>query len=47
MEEVLYRTTTAIDFSSESPCPIEGDGEVLGWLPAKVKMIAKQLDFLI
>jgi diacylglycerol kinase (ATP) len=47
MEEVLYRTTTAIDFSSESPCPIEGDGEALGWLPAKVKMIAKQLDFLI
>lgn len=47
MEEVLYRTTTAIDFSSESPCPIEADGEVLGWLPAKVEMIAKQLDFLI
>lgn len=47
MEEVLYKTATSIDFSSESPCPIEGDGEVFGWLPAQIRMIPKQLDFLI
>jgi diacylglycerol kinase (ATP) len=47
MEEVFYKTTTSIEFSSESPCPIEGDGEILGWLPAKVKLIERQLDFLI
>jgi len=47
MDEVLYKTTTSIEFSSESPCPIEGDGEVLGWLPAKVKMMERQMNFLI
>lgn len=47
MDEVLYKTATSIDFSSESPCPIEGDGEVFGWLPAKIRMMPKQLDFLI
>lgn len=46
-DEVLYKTTTAIEFTSESPCPIEGDGEILGWLPAKVKMSERQLEFLI
>ena len=47
MDEVLYKTATAIECSSESPCPIEGDGEILGWLPAKVRMIERRLDFLI
>ncbi|MEX2235004.1 MAG: diacylglycerol kinase family protein [Cyclobacteriaceae bacterium] len=47
MDEVLYKTTTSIEFSSERPCSIEGDGEILGWLPAKVKMIERQLNFLI
>lgn len=47
MNEVLYKTATAIELSSETPCPIEGDGEVLGWLPAKVKLIERQLNFLI
>lgn len=47
MDDVLYKTATSIDFSSESPCPIEGDGEVFGWLPANIRMIPKQLDFLI
>ena len=47
MDEVLYKTATRVDFTSESPCPIEGDGEILGWLPAKVRMIERQLNFLI
>jgi YegS/Rv2252/BmrU family lipid kinase len=46
MDEVLYKTATDIAFTSERPCPIEGDGEVLGWLPARVRMIEKQLNFL-
>jgi diacylglycerol kinase family enzyme len=40
-------TATAIQLSSESPCPVEGDGEVLGWLPAQVKMIRRQLNFVV
>lgn len=47
MDEVQYRTATSIDFSSESPCPIEGDGEILGYLPARVSLIERQLHFLI
>lgn len=47
IEEVLYKTATSIDFTSESPCPVEADGEILGWLPARVRMIEKQLSFLI
>ncbi|MEX1239145.1 MAG: YegS/Rv2252/BmrU family lipid kinase [Cyclobacteriaceae bacterium] len=46
-EEVWYKTATTVEFSSDHPCPIEGDGEILGWLPAKVGMIERQLNFLI
>lgn len=47
MDEVQYRTATTVEFSSESTCPIEGDGEILGYLPARVSMIERQLHFLI
>lgn len=47
MEKVLYKKAVAIECTSESPCPIEGDGEVLGWLPARISLIERQLDFLI
>jgi YegS/Rv2252/BmrU family lipid kinase len=47
MEDVLYKTAVTVGFTSESPCQIEGDGEILGWLPAKVTMIEKRLNFLI
>lgn len=47
MDEVLYKTANSIAFTSDSPCPIEADGELLGWLPAKVSMIERQLQFLI
>ncbi len=46
-EQVHYKTTKSIELTSERPCQIEGDGEILGWLPAKVSMIEKQLSFLI
>lgn len=47
MDDVWYKTATTVEFSSDSPCPIEADGEVLGWLPAKIHMIERQLNFLI
>lgn len=47
IDDVYYKTATALDFTSEGPCPIEADGEILGWLPAKVRMIERQLNFLI
>lgn len=47
LDGVMYKTATAIEFSSGTPCQIEADGELLGWLPAKVKLFERQLDFLI
>lgn len=47
LEDVWYKTATEIEFTSESPCSVEGDGEILGWLPAKIRMIERQLNFLI
>ncbi len=46
-EEVHYKTATSVEFTSQSPCAIEADGEMFGWLPAKVSMIEKRLNFLI
>lgn len=45
--EIHYKETTSIELTSEQPCMIEGDGEILGLLPAKVELIAQQLEFLI
>jgi diacylglycerol kinase family enzyme len=47
MPEVLYRETTAIQFSSNDPCMVEGDGEILGKLPATVELMNRKIDFLM
>lgn len=47
LPEIHYKTTTEISFTSEKECLIEGDGEMLGKLPAKVKLFGRQLEFLI
>ncbi|HOX82139.1 MAG TPA: diacylglycerol kinase family lipid kinase [Chryseolinea sp.] len=44
--EVLYRKTTTIELSSESPCTIEADGEILGLLPARIEMMKQTIKFL-
>lgn len=45
--DIDYRETTAIDFTAEETCLIEGDGEILGKLPARVELIEKRIDFLM
>jgi YegS/Rv2252/BmrU family lipid kinase len=45
--EVHYRQCFSVKFSAEGTCLIEGDGEVLGLLPASVQMMSRKLDFLI
>ena len=47
MDQLFYKTSTAISLTSDKPCPIEGDGEILGWLPARIRLIEKQLNFLL
>lgn len=46
-DEVKYKETTGIDLRSEKLCLIEGDGEILGRLPARVEMTNYKLNFLI
>lgn len=45
--EIHYKETTEISFTSDKTCLIEGDGEILGKLPATVRLHARQLGFLI
>jgi diacylglycerol kinase (ATP) len=46
LRDVFYKETTSIELTSEEPCMIEGDGEILGLLPASVELIEKQIQFL-
>lgn len=47
LRDVHYKKGVAVDFTSESPCMIEGDGEILGLLPARVELIERQIRFLL
>lgn len=47
LPEVHYKKADHIELTSETPCMIEGDGELLGLLPANVSLVERQLDFLI
>jgi diacylglycerol kinase (ATP) len=47
MDEVLYKEAISIELLSEKPCLIEGDGEILGQLPASVQLISRKLNFLM
>ncbi len=47
MQEVQYKHATAIDLKSETACKIEADGELVGLLPARVRVLDRQLAMLI
>jgi YegS/Rv2252/BmrU family lipid kinase len=47
MDEISYREANELEFTSDSLCYIEGDGEILGTLPARVALIDKRVDFLM
>lgn len=47
ISEIHYKKTTHIELTSAQACMIEGDGEILGVLPAKVELVSRQLEFLI
>lgn len=44
--KVVYSTLTHVELTSEEPCRIEADGELLGFLPATVKILPTQIKFL-
>jgi diacylglycerol kinase (ATP) len=43
---IMYYTSTTIEMSAPEPCPIEAEGEWMGWLPAKIEMLPKHINFL-
>lgn len=44
--KVEYHTAEKLELTSESPCRIEADGELLGFLPACVEVIPGRIKFL-
>jgi diacylglycerol kinase (ATP) len=43
---IMYSTCTTIEITAPEPCPIEAEGEWMGWLPAKIEMQPKRINFL-
>jgi diacylglycerol kinase family enzyme len=45
--KVSYLRTTSVELTSKESCPIEADGEMVGWLPARIEMAPFKLKFLV
>ena len=43
---IMYQTATTIEITAPEPCPIEAEGEWMGWLPAKIEMQPGRINFL-
>lgn len=43
---IHYNKCSHIEVTSPGPCPIEADGEWMGWLPMKVELLPKRIRFL-
>lgn len=43
---ICYNECTSIEVSAPEPCPIEAEGEWMGWLPMKAEMLTKRIKFL-
>ena len=44
--QVFYKETTSLRLDSPEKCPIEADGEMIGFTPAQVTILPKRLRFL-
>jgi diacylglycerol kinase (ATP) len=47
LEGVQYKTTKGLSLTAEEPCMIEGDGEILGHLPASIELSEARVSFLM
>lgn len=44
--KISYRTAQTLELTSETPCRIEADGELLGFLPARIEVLPARIRFL-
>ena len=44
--KITYSSAKHVEMTSESPCRIEADGELLGFLPATIDIIPQGIKFL-
>lgn len=44
--EIAYNEATAVELTSPEPCAIEADGEILGYLPARIELLPKIISVL-
>jgi diacylglycerol kinase (ATP) len=42
---IHYNQTTQMELRAPEPCAIETDGELVGYLPAKLEILSKRIDF--
>jgi hypothetical protein len=42
----MYNECNAIEISAPEPCAVEAEGEWMGWLPMKIEMQPKKINFL-
>lgn len=45
--KVHYAMTTTLQLTAETPCRIEADGELLGFLPATINVVPNRIRFLV
>ncbi len=43
---IRYDTCSSIEITAPEPCPLEAEGEWMGWLPARIDVLPKQILFL-
>ncbi len=43
---IMYNTCTTIEITAPESCPVEAEGEWMGWLPAKIEMQPGRINFL-
>ena len=43
---IAYDACTSIEITAPEPCPIEAEGEWMGWLPAKIEVMPGRVNFI-
>ncbi|MGC4022809.1 MAG: diacylglycerol kinase family lipid kinase [Cyclobacteriaceae bacterium] len=44
--QIIYSECSSVEITSPDPCLVEAEGELMGWLPMKIEILAKRIKFL-